>query len=943
MNFINNKATKRIFVVGVLVVLIFVGGIKPASAWNFGILDKIVLGQVWISGTTKESLTEDVSGIVKDSNGRVVSAKNNSTFGTAYNNMIEIGNTKAASDLAAEMSALYDKILPLEEEKLQLMRQSTIDNKARIDQLNLEIITAQRELFQSQSDKKMGSFFPVSPDEADTRVAAQQERAESSANESIYCVRWSDGVSIPGCIAILSYFILYLTSWVLFVAALLFDYTLQFTLSMTDIVNSFSTIQYGWEVFRNLINLFFILILVFISISTILQVDSYGYKKLLGKLVIAAILINFSMFFTKVIIDVSNITALVFYKQIMIDAENAVSKTPRKADGVVTGTLNSAADKMAEKTNQNLSLGIMDALGLQTIWGVSKDTGGGTSMGSAGQTASNNPAINSGASIAKEGGAETALNPWTMTLVGLGGSVFILILAFVFFAATGMFLVRTAVLIMLIVTSPIAFAANILPQTSKLSSKWWTKLNSAVLFAPVYMLLMFVTLKIIWGRGDQVTNLLSVLSNSEHSSMNSIFFFFLLCFLLVMCLTAAASIGAMGSKTMNSWGKTFKNFAVNRATSVPSRLADMTSRSTTLGKMATGNSAIGRFIGSRALQNADKLAKSKLGGTSSYRDRVKSTQTAIESRAKLAEGNLKRRAGESDVDYYYRTGYREDRLERKDGESDAAYNTRVGAIISGLTTTGYKSGKDRTTDVSRAYGVVEGADGKTALKQGYLFRGSETAAMARLEDMKKKEKEKESSEKAKEQLQRIRTQLHTRGEQTAPDPITGLPVTTPAQGELADISNFLRTTLDSRNANHAATINSAQLIVSRINADARAGTAGSIETQTLEMKRLLDAHRVRLMEEKQALRDAVNSSCEAFDLAEQGVAAGTTTPNQVDDAHRRYVMAAQALDTAHKDLNDFDTTRTGLTNRLTRMDELNIAQSQIDISSRPAPPPPGTP
>ena len=150
-------------------VLVLFSGTKPAKAINFGVLDNIVLGQIWISGATKESLTEDVSGIVKDSNGRIVSAKNNSTFGIAYNNMMKIGDTKGASDLAADMSILYDKILPLEAEKLELMKQSATENKPRIDQLNLQIITAQRELLQSQSEKGTASFFPVSSSEADEK------------------------------------------------------------------------------------------------------------------------------------------------------------------------------------------------------------------------------------------------------------------------------------------------------------------------------------------------------------------------------------------------------------------------------------------------------------------------------------------------------------------------------------------------------------------------------------------------------------------------------------------------------------------------------------------------------------------------------------------------------------------------------------------------------
>lgn len=650
MKFISNKTTKKIFVVGVLMVLVLFSGTKPAKAINFGVLDNIVLGQIWISGATKESLTEDVSGIVKDSNGRIVSAKNNSTFGIAYNNMMKIGDTKGASDLAADMSILYDKILPLEAEKLELMKQSATENKPRIDQLNLQIITAQRELLQSQSEKGTASFFPVSSSEADEKVAEQQKTAQTSASEPIYCVRWSDGVSIPGCIAIASYFILYLTSWVLFVAASLFDFTLAFSLSMTDIVNSFSVIQYSWEVFRNLINLFFILILVFISISTILQIDAYGQKKLLGKLVIAAVLINFSMFFTKVIIDASNITALAFYKQIMLDAGNKASQ-PAAGDNAVSGGLVALSTAASNSTNNQLSSGIMTALGLQTVWGVAKNTGGDAVLGATGQ-ASNNPAVEAGRqSAGSAGSGNFALNPWTMTMVGLGGSVFVLVLSFIFFAASIMFLIRTAVLIILMMTSPIAFAANVLPQTSKLSASWWKRLTSAVLFAPVYMLLMFITLKMVWGRSDKITDLLSMFANNGastgSSAMNSIFFFILLCIMLGACITSAASIGSMGSSTMLKWGKSLRSYGISKAVSPISRIADRTSRSGLIARIPV--------VGGTLLQGLDKLAQSKLGGSSSYRSRLEDSKKSYKAKGDLIKnartGELIMRADETEEQF----------------------------------------------------------------------------------------------------------------------------------------------------------------------------------------------------------------------------------------------------------------------------------------------------
>jgi hypothetical protein len=699
MKFINNKTAKKIFVVGVLVLGFLTvnisdnGIMKSAGAVTdeealyyanneqYGYLgmttgDQVRLSMAMHNTSTLALSVNDMAGVFGTYGSYLKATTNgqNSSHITpdqvagtiTVNTILRKLNVDVSTDIKDQnlidlKNSIYQSVMSVLSDQECIENMKNVHNISQIygSQNNYELITGCVKRVTDNSANAFAEYYKKTTSDPvklknrlqalDNQQSGNQKAlaAAPGGNEEIYCIKWLGGVSIPGCIAILSYFILYLTSWVLFAAALLFDFTISYTLSMTDIIDGFTSIQYGWEVFRNLINLFFILILVFISISTILQVDSYGYKKLLGKLVIAAILINFSMFFTKVIIDASNITALVFYKQIMVDANKKNIDTPKAGDNVVSSALTSASEAAGEYNN--LSMGIMDALGMQTIWGVSKTTGGGTTGGST-KDANNDPAIRSASAVAAAGGAGLGLNPWTMTLVGLGGSVFILFLSFIFLAASFMFLARTVMLIMLLVTSPIAFAANVLPQTKKLSDKWWSKLNSAVLFAPVYMLLMFVTLKMIWGRSDKVTNLLSMFSNTDSGAINSIFFFFLLCFLLVMCLTAAATIGTIGSKTMSSWGKSLgtkaKNFAINKATSPVSYLADKASKSSILSRLPGGG---------MILQGADKLAQSKLGGDSSYRSRVDADKKTYQTRGELIKkartGDLIRRMGESDEEF----------------------------------------------------------------------------------------------------------------------------------------------------------------------------------------------------------------------------------------------------------------------------------------------------
>ena len=68
----------------------------------------------------------------------------------------------------------------------------------------------------------------------------------------------------------------------------------------------------GWVIVRDLCNMFFILILLVIAFATILRQENYSAKKLLPKLLIMAVLINFSKTICGLIIDFSQVIMLTF-------------------------------------------------------------------------------------------------------------------------------------------------------------------------------------------------------------------------------------------------------------------------------------------------------------------------------------------------------------------------------------------------------------------------------------------------------------------------------------------------------------------------------------------------------------------------------------------------------------------------------------------------------
>lgn len=73
--------------------------------------------------------------------------------------------------------------------------------------------------------------------------------------------------------------------------------------------------EVGWTLARDLTNMFFIIIMVFIGLATALKLDQYRYQQLIPKLIGVALLINFSPVITGAIIDFSNILTNFFLGQ----------------------------------------------------------------------------------------------------------------------------------------------------------------------------------------------------------------------------------------------------------------------------------------------------------------------------------------------------------------------------------------------------------------------------------------------------------------------------------------------------------------------------------------------------------------------------------------------------------------------------------------------------
>lgn len=327
----------------------------------------------------------------------------------------------------------------------------------------------------------------------------------------------TSGEELMGCVAWVTYTVLLKgSSLILYLVGVLFNMSLNLTLNIGELFlpnsgfglgGSRGAVYLGWSTVRNFINIIFIFVLLYVAISTIVQNDKYGAKKMVTKIVVAALLINFSLFFTKAVIDLSNILALQFYARILESAK-AVGSNPSDKDGGLSGA-------------------ILNASGLRTVW---------TSMGADGQRLQYNPTEISMDQFARA----TGLNAYKLITISLFGGGFILVLSLVLFIGIAQFLMRTIVLLFLMITSPLGFIGEAIPALGGVASDWRKRLTNNAIFAPAYMAVLFVVCQIMFGdaRADIVDGggFRSLLTGNPQERAGSIgiaFWFFLITGLLL--------------------------------------------------------------------------------------------------------------------------------------------------------------------------------------------------------------------------------------------------------------------------------------------------------------------------------------------------------------------------------------------------------------------------
>lgn len=198
----------------------------------------------------------------------------------------------------------------------------------------------------------------------------------------------------------------------------------------------------AWSNMRNIANVAFVLAFLVIIFMQITGIDktsyglNYGVKKMLPRLIIAAILVNVSYFLCQIAVDISNILGYSFEKSITALVPSSTSST--------MGGYWSGADN---KVWQTLAASVLSTAVIGTFTWI----------------------------------YITALIPVLLAAVVALVTIFFILIA------------RQALIILLVVVSPLAFVAYLLPNTEPLFKKWRKTFLSLLMVFPIVGLVFGVS------------------------------------------------------------------------------------------------------------------------------------------------------------------------------------------------------------------------------------------------------------------------------------------------------------------------------------------------------------------------------------------------------------------------------------------------------------------
>lgn len=288
-----------------------------------------------------------------------------------------------------------------------------------------------------------------------------------------------------------------------------------------------------WVMVRDFFNLFFIFGLVYIGFKMILNSGDSSARHMLVSIIMAALLVNFSLFFTKFIVDFSNIVAT----------------------QIAQGFTTAAGD-------YEVSTAFMQVLGITGLF----NTGGAE-----------------GLNAIHEGGGYSYI---------IGSMILYIVLGFVLAVGGFLLIIRFVVLNIYMILSPIMFLGWVFPGMANLSKTYWSNFLKRAFFAPAYLLMLYFAYFVIneftaLTQQKPFADLFENADKAADSFSTTIPFFIITCTFLIAAIIVAQKMGAEGANFSASLGrrmvggttKAFRNTAVSAVRHTGGQIASRAGRS----------------------------------------------------------------------------------------------------------------------------------------------------------------------------------------------------------------------------------------------------------------------------------------------------------------------------------------------------------------------------
>lgn len=524
------------------------------------------------------------------------------------------------------------------------------------------------------------------------------------------------------------------------IAGVALNYTIQeLIIEMGAKIAQIDGINIAWTAIRDVINISFIFIMLYISGSIIMQYRDADAKKMLKNVIIIAILINFSLFFTKVVIDVANVLTLSLNNSILQQYQDGSgSGGTFTVDGGVKIQKNGIAGQLMN------GLGMGDSFSTKNL-----------------------------------GPADDALAAFLKAII-IG--IFLCTTALVLLLVAIMLLVRFVILILVLVLSPAAFMGFVLPALKKgITDKWLDALVKNAFFPAIFFLMLTIAFKMMESR------VFNVNFNSELSPALGpmVINYIILLGFVVGGLLIAKEIGVHGGSMavskLNSAGK-WATGTVRKATVATAAGTAGYAYRGSVGRVSNAiankaglqNNAVGRFIarGARSAANVGgdrsftaRQEKAKKGFKETHEnigksyDRKNQYNVAAKKQAEIEKNDLElkrdeaRRNGDTVAETQYKRQIllKEDDIKKHKQKVDEVNEEKRGAQQKltkklarsrfGLTSTRVSAAREASTEIQKELQKEKEEDQKKKLAENEKKNKKEEQDANREVAKKLKEKE----------------------------------------------------------------------------------------------------------------------------------------------------------------------------------------------------------